>query len=122
MRLFSSIDSDADRLPGALEVVAFICELGMFVLLGMAGWRLLDSTQTRAAALVALPVAVGIGWSIWLAPKSQRRLSNPARLIVQIILFAITAMLAASAGLRWWGVGWASITVVVFTTLAVKTH
>jgi hypothetical protein len=79
---------------GALDVVAFLCELAMLTLLALAGAESAESLPWRVVAAIALPaVAAGI-WAVWMAPTSARRLRNPARLYTQIALFAVTGAVA----------------------------
>ncbi|KAA0019416.1 YrdB family protein [Antrihabitans cavernicola] len=104
--------------PGPLDVVAFACEMAMLVLLAIAGWRLFDATPAKVIALIVLPVAAGVVWGIWMAPTSTRRLANPARLLVQTVLFATTAVICVAAGMPWWGIGFAVVAIGVFGMLS----
>ncbi|MFC9786268.1 DUF2568 domain-containing protein [Rhodococcus sp. NPDC127528] len=85
---------------GVLDVVAFVCELAMLVLLALAGAESTDALPWRVVAAIALPaVAAGI-WSVWMAPTSRRRLRNPVRLYAQIALFAVAGAVVG-AFLAW---------------------
>ena len=107
--------------PGPLDIAAFACEVAMFILLGLAAWRLFDApTATRIIAMLVLPsAAVGV-WAVWMAPTSSRRLANPMRLIAQIALFSATAAIASAAGLAWVAVVWAALAVTTFSALAIS--
>lgn len=74
---------------GPLELIAFLCELAMLVLLAMTGVAATDSLLGRVLAAVALPAAAAGIWSVWMAPTSRRRLANPSRLYAQVTLFAV---------------------------------
>ena len=74
---------------GPLELIAFLCELAMLVLLAMAGVAAMDSLLGRVLAAVALPTAAAGIWAVWMAPTSRRRLANPSRLYAQVALFAV---------------------------------
>lgn len=79
----------------ALAVVRFAAELGMLAALAYAGWRLLSDTPVLGiVTAVTLPVLAAVVWGAWVAPKSARRLEDPARLSVELALFG-----AAVAGL-----------------------
>jgi hypothetical protein len=82
----------------ALEIVAFGCELAMLVVLGIAGWGLGNGGLMGIAFTIFYPALAVLIWSVWMAPRSARRLSDPLRLIVQVALFAATAVLSAAAG------------------------
>ncbi|MET4611482.1 putative membrane protein [Rhodococcus sp. PvR044] len=74
---------------GPLELIAFLCELAMLVLLAMTGVAATDSLLGRVLATVALPAAAAGIWSVWMAPTSRHRLANPSRLYAQVTLFAV---------------------------------
>ncbi|PTR41270.1 uncharacterized protein DUF2568 [Rhodococcus sp. OK611] len=74
---------------GPLDLIAFLCELAMLVLLAMTGVAATDSLLGRVLAAVALPAAAAGIWSVWMAPTSRRRLANPSRLYAQVTLFAV---------------------------------
>jgi hypothetical protein len=80
-----------------VSALAFACELAMLVLLFLAGWRL--GLGGLAGALVGLLLVVAASgvWAVWMAPTSSRRLADPARLILQVVLFvSVGAVLVAA--------------------------
>ncbi|KAB7744278.1 DUF2568 domain-containing protein [Nostocoides sp. F2B08] len=82
--------------------VRFVAELGMLACLGLAGWRLGDSWPTSLGVAVVLPLAGAVAWGRWVAPRASRRLSDPARLMLEVALFGatlVTVLLAEPA--RW---------------------
>jgi hypothetical protein len=86
-------------------VLRFLLELVMVGALAWAGAALVSGTwQSIAAAVLAPVVVVGI-WGLLVAPGSGRRLRDPARLAVELALFAATAVALAAAGQPAWGVG-----------------
>lgn len=89
---------DATVVPrvGPLEAVSFLCELSMLVILALAGAAATDSLLGKVMLAVALPVVAAGVWAVWMAPTSGRRLPNPARLYVQVALFAVTAVVAGA--------------------------
>ena len=98
---------------GAVDVLAFGCELAMFALLVAAGHGLADGWRGWALGVFLGAVAVAI-WAQWMAPTSGRRLQNPQRFMVQVMLFVATALYAAAGGLLWWGVAFALVAIAVF--------
>ncbi len=60
----------------------FACELAALAAVGWWGW-----TVTPALG-VALPLVVAVVWGAWIAPKARRRLADPARLAVELVIFA----------------------------------
>jgi hypothetical protein len=59
-------------------------------------------TGIAVAAKVALglgaPLLAAVIWGLWVAPASRRRLTDPARLVVEVLLFAAGIAALAAAG------------------------
>ena len=70
----------------------FVLELCMLVAFGIWGF------SENIVLGVAAPLAAAIVWGLWIAPKATRRLRDPARLAVELLLFgaAGVALLAAN--------------------------
>lgn len=92
--------------PGLLVGAGrFASELGMLAALGVGGWTLGAPAGAVLGVLLAaaLPVLAAVVWGRWVAPRASRRLQDPARLGVEVVLFG-----AAAGGLALSGrVGWA---------------
>ncbi|AXT85496.1 hypothetical protein C6I20_10040 [Aeromicrobium sp. A1-2] len=102
---------------GILEAIAFFVELAMVVLLLFAGHGLAGGWRGWAIGAFLAFVAIGI-WAQWMAPSSMRRLDQPTRVVVQVMLFLTVALYAAAAGLVWWGIAFAVVAIAVFVALA----
>jgi hypothetical protein len=102
---------------GPLDAVAFFVELAMVVLLVFAGHGLAGGWKGWAIGVFLAFVAIAI-WAQWMAPTSMRRLDNPTRLVVQVMLFLTVGLYAAAAGLLWWGIGFAVVAIAVFAALS----
>lgn len=111
--------SSTQTTVGARDLIAFVCELVMLVLLIAAGHGMVSGWRGWALGLFLAFVVVGI-WSQWMAPNSARRLANPQRFFVQVMLFVTTALYASAGGLTWWGVGFAVIATATFASLALS--
>ena len=88
------VQSDHRSLSGpwlVLAAVRFLAELGLIAALGYVGWRILDN-QPAVALLLALVLAAAAAtiWGAWVAPKSEHRLDDPGRLVVELALFGVT--------------------------------
>ncbi len=92
MRTKSSLSTfDPVEVMRALEALRFILELAAIAALAVAG----GSASWVPAVLMPLALIVIWGWLI--APKSTRRLPDPARLGVEVTIFiGVGAALAAS--------------------------
>lgn len=98
---------------GSREIIAFACELAMLVLLVAAGHGLVDGWRGWVLGIFLAFVAIGI-WSQWMAPRSARRLANPRRFVVQVMLFLTVGLYAAAGGLIWWGIAFAVVAIAAF--------
>lgn len=92
-----------------LDVVRFITELA-----ALAGAAVAGAAIAWSAALAA-PLAFAGLWGWLVAPKSSRRLADPSRLAVEIVLFLAVGVSLAVAGHPWAG----AVLAVVAITVAV---
>jgi hypothetical protein len=70
--------------------VRFVCELALIAAVVWWGWPILG---------IVLGMAVIAVWALWIAPKSGRRLRDPLRLALELVLFACgTAAFWAAGG------------------------
>jgi Protein of unknown function (DUF2568) len=74
--------------------VRFLTELALLAAVAWAGAARTRSIVLGVALGIAAAVVVAAMWGIWIAPASRRRLPDPARLILELVLFG-----AAAAGL-----------------------
>jgi hypothetical protein len=75
----------------ALLTLRFLAELALIVVLVIAGASTGSQLATRIVLAICLPVAVMAFWGVFLAPRSRRRLGDPARLVAEIVLFGAAA-------------------------------
>jgi len=82
--------------PVALAV-RFACEL--VALAGLAWWGAEAGDGVTAVMLaLALPVAAGTVWGLWVAPRSERRLRDPARALCEALVFGAAAAALVDLG------------------------
>ena len=81
-----------------MDVLALLSELVVFGLLAVSAWNLSDAFFVRLVLAVLLPVPVIALWGLLLAPRSPRRLPQPARFAVQLVVFCASGALALAAG------------------------
>jgi hypothetical protein len=89
--------------------VRLLCELGLLVALAVWG--------VHAGAGLAGDLVLGLGapmlaaavWGLLVAPASRRRLADPARLVVEALLFAAGVVALAAAGYLLVAVGFAAV-------------
>ena len=85
-------------MRGFLLAVRFLCELALMAVLAVIGAGIATATPARVA-LGVLGAGLGIAiWAAFIAPKARRRLPDPARLVVELILFGGSAIGLAVVG------------------------
>jgi Protein of unknown function (DUF2568) len=105
----------------AVEILSFVAELAMLALLAVTGARLGAGTLAFEFALaILLPLSAASIWSVWMAPRSPRRLADPDRFVAQVALFAITGVLAGIAGLATLGIAFGVIATALFALTRVR--
>lgn len=80
-----------------LLALRFLAELGMLACLGIGGWQLGRSLPESVLLGVALPLVVAVVWGRWVAPRAPRRLRDPARLGVEVTVFAAALLVMMGA-------------------------
>ena len=109
-----------DERVGAVDLLSFLCELAMLAALAVAGANVASGTAARVALGITLPVVAIAFWGVWLARNSSRRIPDPARLIVEMVLFAGVGALLGVAGYPWWGGAFAVIAIGSFAFISVR--
>jgi predicted histidine transporter YuiF (NhaC family) len=69
--------------------VRFGCEIAAVVAVVWWGWPVLG---------VLVGIAVIAVWGAWVAPKAQRRLRDPLRLLVELAIFGLATVAFAEVG------------------------
>lgn len=81
-------------MQGVVLTVRFLTELAWLAVLALVVVRTHGLLGVRVGlAVVAVVVAAAI-WGLWIAPRARRRLPDPWRLVLEIVLFGV-----ATAGL-----------------------
>jgi FtsH-binding integral membrane protein len=70
----------------------FACEVAALAAVAWCGWRI------NPALGVALPLVVALVWGLWIAPRARRRLSDPARFVVELVVFTAATAALVSVG------------------------
>ena len=72
--------------------VRFLCELAGLVAVAWYGW------QVSPVLAVVFPLVMAAAWWMWIAPKAHRRLGDPARFILELVVFAAATGSFAAVG------------------------
>lgn len=78
--------------------LSFLLELAALVALGYWGFSTGNSLLMQLTLGLGAPILMMVVWGILLAPASQRRLPNPSRMVVELIIFGVAATGLADAG------------------------
>jgi hypothetical protein len=101
----------------ANDVVAFVVELGVLVLLGVAGWQAGGSTLARTALALGLPLAAALLWGLFAAPRARVR-SRPHQLVTKVLVLGAGVV----AGFLVLPLTWAAVVAVVVLVNTVLTY
>jgi hypothetical protein len=85
-------------LSGVVLTIRFLTELALLAGLAVAGARLGQNLVFRIADAILLPLAAAALWGIFIGPRARRRLPDPARLVVEFVLFAGAGLALALSG------------------------
>ena len=78
-------------------VLRFLLEISAIVLLASLAFSSEEDLAVRIAGAVGA-LAFVVLWGRYVAPKASRRLADPARLILELVLFGTAAFGYASSG------------------------
>jgi len=101
--------------------VRFLLELAMLVALGWVGGEIGSSWVIRVGLAIALPLVAAVVWGMFIAPKAPRRLTDPAKLLVELLLFSGACVGLAAVGHPWLAAAFA-IVVAVNTAVLRLSH
>jgi Protein of unknown function (DUF2568) len=90
-------------LRPANDVFRFLLEMAMLVGLAFAGFSLADGALGWVLGL-GLPLLAATLWGMFMAPRSDRRVADPAQLAIEVLLFGGAAALLLAAGEAAFGV------------------
>ena len=94
------------------DVLLFAVELAAWAAFGVWGWHA-GQGPWRWVAAVGLPLVVIGLWAVLAAPRSERRLPDPALFAFQLLVFLAGAGLLVLAGRPVWGVALGVVATVV---------
>jgi Protein of unknown function (DUF2568) len=105
--------------PSALRsvnlVVRLLCELGLLVALAVWGFHAGAGVAAKVVLGLGAPLLAAVIWGLWVAPASRRRLADPMRLVVEVVLFAAGVAVLVAAGYPLVAAGFAIVVAVNIT-------
>jgi hypothetical protein len=102
-------------LRSANLAVRLLCELGLLVALAVWGVHAGSGLASDLVLGMGAPLLAAVVWGLWVAPASRRRLADPVRLLVEVLLFAAGVVALAVAGFPLVAVGFAAVVAVNMT-------
>lgn len=100
------------RLRSVNLGVRLLCELALLVALAIWGFHAGSGLATDLVLGLGAPLLAAVVWGLWVAPASRRRLADPVRLLVEVLLFAAGVAALAVAGFPLVAVGFAAVVAV----------
>lgn len=85
-------------MVGILLVLRFLLELALIAAVGAGAWDLAGGEAAGALAASIAAAAVVVIWGLAIAPKARRRLPDPARLMLEMVLFVTGGLALAATG------------------------
>lgn len=104
-------------LGGASLVLRFLLELAMLAALLIWGFRVVEPIWMKMLLGLAAPALAVLVWGAYIAPRAPRRLPDPGRIAVEILLFALATVALAEVDLTGWAIALAVVASVNIVTL-----
>ncbi len=76
----------------------FLLELCMLAALAYWGYHIGDSLLMKLVLALGAPLVAAVVWGAFIAPRAWRRLTDPARLLLELVLWVAAALALAAAG------------------------
>jgi|HubBroStandDraft_5_1064220.scaffolds.fasta_scaffold05068_6 hypothetical protein len=89
---------DGGPVRGSVLALRFAVELATIAVLAWAGASASAGLPVRIVLAVGLPVVLMAFWGQLMAPRARRRLAEPGRLVVELIIFLAAAIGLAVSG------------------------
>lgn len=96
----------------ALDLVAFLCEIVVFVVLAIWGFASWPFPWNIVAGIVT-PVVAILLWALFVSPRAVFAVHPFVRAIVELLVYAAATAALWSMGLVWVGLGYAIVAVAV---------
>jgi hypothetical protein len=82
-------------VAGVVLTIRFLTELALLAGLAVAGAHLGGGVALAIVDAVLLPAAAAAIWGLFIAPRARRRLPEPARFLIEFVLFAAAGVVLA---------------------------
>jgi len=83
-------------------LLRFLLELGLLVAFGYWGFTTGELMIVKIGLGIGAPLLFAVIWGLFLAPKASRRLHEPWRLILELVIFGLAIAALYGAGQPAW--------------------
>jgi hypothetical protein len=83
---------------GSLLTLRFLTELATVAALATAGALAHTAVAWRVVLAILAVVLFAVIWGRWIGPRAAHRLSDPVRLVVEILIFVVSAVALGLVG------------------------
>jgi hypothetical protein len=83
---------DEQAMKGLNLAFRFVLEMLVLVALFLLGWSLSGSLPVQLVLGLGLPAIVMVVWGLFVAPRASRRLDDPVRLAVELVVWFAGAL------------------------------
>jgi hypothetical protein len=83
---------------GSLLTIRFVTELATVAALAAAGALAHTAVAWRVVLAILGVAAFAVVWGRWIGPRAGHRLSDPVRLVVEIVIFVVSAVALSLVG------------------------
>lgn len=79
-------------LKGVNLTLSFLMELVAVAVFGVWGFQITENGLLRVILGLGAPLLMIVVWGLWMAPRSTRRLQDPAHLVVELVIFGLAVL------------------------------
>ena len=98
-------------MRAAILGLRFLLEICLVAAFAWGGWSVAGGGILGGLAAAFEVVVLAIVWGLWIAPRSGRRLADPARFVLEVVLFVL-------GGWSLW-IAWTPVAGVVLTVVSI---
>lgn len=99
-------------LKGLNLTLSFLLELAALAIFGAWGFTIGETTLIKILLGIGAPALMIAFWSVYMAPKSARRLHDPWHLLFEIVIFGAAGLALLSIGRSDLAIVWGVIVIV----------
>ena len=91
-------------MKAANDALRFLLELSALGAVAYWGWQAAEGA-VRWLPAIGAPLTIAVAWGVWIAPKSNSRVDDPVRLLLEALIFGTAAVALLGTGQNRLGLG-----------------